>query len=136
MDAAEDAARVALEQTRAQQPDHEAFDHDRAHDLLARGAERPQHPELARALRDGDREGVEDEEAADQQGDPTEHEKDDSEEAELVLDVLRLPRRGLRAGLHDDPRRQHSVEAAARPDGVTAAPPIRPTPTSPSVSPA
>ena len=55
----------------------------------ARGAERAQQRELLRALRDGDREGVEDQEAADQQRDAGEHEQRDADEAERVREVLR-----------------------------------------------
>ena len=57
---------------RGQQPDHQALDHDRAHDLLARGPERAQRRELARALGDRDRERVEDHERADEQRDRAE----------------------------------------------------------------
>ena len=49
--------------TEATQADHEALETHRAHDLLARGAERPQRRELPRALGDRDRQGVEDHEA-------------------------------------------------------------------------
>ena len=55
--------------TEATQADHQAFEAHRAHDLLARGAERPQRRELPRALGDRDRQGVEDHEAADEQRD-------------------------------------------------------------------
>ena len=48
----------------------------RALDLLARGAERPQRGELARALRDGDRQRVEDDERAHEQRDAAEAEQD------------------------------------------------------------
>ena len=48
---------------RRDQADGEAFEDDRAHDLLARGAERPQRGELACALGDRDRQRVEDHEA-------------------------------------------------------------------------
>ena len=70
-------------------------------DLAARGAQRAQQAELADALRDGDRERVEDQEAADQQRHAAEHEQDHAEEAEVVLDVLRLARGGLLPGLDD-----------------------------------
>ncbi len=55
--------------------EHEALGDDRAQDLAARGAERPQERELARALGDGDREGVEDDERADEERDAGEHEQ-------------------------------------------------------------
>ena len=61
---------------RRQQADHQALGDDRAHDLLARGAERPQRRELARALGDRDRQGVEDHERADEQCDAAEAEQE------------------------------------------------------------
>ena len=41
---------------RGEQPDDERLEDHRAEDLPPRGADRPQRRELARALRDGDRE--------------------------------------------------------------------------------
>ena len=58
------------------QPDHEAFEPDRAHDLLARGAERPQCRELTCALSDRDRQRVEDHERTDEQRDGSEAEQE------------------------------------------------------------
>ena len=55
-----------------------------AQHLAARGAERAQQRELARALGDRDRERVEDQEAADQQRDAGEHEQRGADEAERV----------------------------------------------------
>ena len=54
----------------------------------------PSRPELARALGDRDREGVEDHEAANEQRDPGEREQRRAEELEARLDVL-----GLAGGL-------------------------------------
>ena len=59
--------------TDATTPTATASTHDRAHDLAAAGAERPQQRRLPRALRHEDREGVEDAERADQQRHAGEH---------------------------------------------------------------
>ena len=59
---------------RAEQTERERLQADAGQDLRARGAERPQHPELARALGDGDRERVEDLERAHEQRHSGEHE--------------------------------------------------------------
>ena len=72
---------------RREEADHERLDDDGVEHLAARRAERPQQRELARALRDRDREGVEDQEAADEHGDAGEHEQRDREEAERLADV-------------------------------------------------
>ena len=72
---------------RRQQPDDERLDRDRAGDLLAAGAERPEQRELARALRHDDRERVVDDERADEQRDEREHEQEGVEEAQALLDV-------------------------------------------------
>ena len=58
------------------EPDDEALEHDRAQDLPARGAERPQRRELARALGDRDRQRVEDHERAHEQRDQAEPEQE------------------------------------------------------------
>ena len=71
-------------------------------------------PELADALGDRDRERVEDQEAAHQQGHAAEHEQDHAEETELVLDVLRLARGGLLPRLDEQARRQHAVDAPSQ----------------------
>ncbi len=71
-------------------PIDERLDQHRAQHLPARGAEHAQQRELLRALRDGDRERVEDQEAADQQRDAGEHEQRRADEAERVGEVLRL----------------------------------------------
>ncbi len=80
------------EQEPPEQPEHrphgpqeEAFVDDRAHDLGARAAERAQQAELARALGDGDREGVEDDEGAHHQGHVGEHEQERAQEAEVAF---------------------------------------------------
>ena len=81
---------------RGEQAEHEALEHDRAHDLLARGAERPQRRELTRALGDGDRERVEDHERADQQRDAAEGQQEASGSSRSRAPSLRgLVERGL-----------------------------------------
>ena len=66
---------------RGEEPDREGLEHDGAEHLAPRGAERPQCRQLACALRDGDRKGVEDDEAADE-------ERDHAEADEEIADVL------------------------------------------------
>jgi hypothetical protein len=58
--------------------------------LRARRAERAQERELARALGDGDRERVEDQESADQEGDAGEDQQRGGQEAERLGEVGRL----------------------------------------------
>ena len=60
-----------------------------------RRPERPQHPDLARALEHGHVEGVEDQEAADEQGHRGEEVEDRVERLELGLDVVGLRLRRL-----------------------------------------
>ena len=90
---------------RGEQADHEAFETHRAHDLLARGAERPQRRELPRALGDRDRQGVEDHEAADQQRDAGEAEQHVADHRHPVVEVLRVGLGLRRAVLHLEVRR-------------------------------
>ena len=71
------------------QTDQERLEHDRAQDLAARRADRPQQRELPRPLRDGDRERVEDDERADEERDPGEGEQEDLDERD---EALRGPR--------------------------------------------
>ena len=66
----------------AEQTQHERLDSHGREDLPARGSERAQHPELTRALRHRDREGVEDLERAHEQRDPGEHEQRYAQEAQ------------------------------------------------------
>ena len=61
---------------RRDQADDGGFDQDASHDLAAARADRPQHRHLPHALGDGDREHVEDDERADEHGDPREHEQE------------------------------------------------------------
>ena len=58
--------------------------------LAARRAERPQRRELARPLRDRDRERVRDHERADEERDPAEREQEVLQEVEEALGVLRV----------------------------------------------
>ena len=73
---------------RADQPDRRRFEQHRGEDLPARGAERPQHAELRDPLGDRDREGVEDDEGADQHRDVAEDEQDRLQEAEVFADFF------------------------------------------------
>ena len=63
---------------RGEEADDERLEDHRAEDLPPRGADRPQRRELARALGDGDREGVEDDERADEERDAGEDERGSS----------------------------------------------------------
>ena len=78
--------------TEASRPTIEAFEHDRAHDLTPRGAERAQRRELARALGDGDRERVEDHERAHEQRDAAEAEQEVGDELQALVGVLGVGR--------------------------------------------
>ena len=73
---------------RAEHPKQQPFDDDRAHDLPAGGAERPQQTELPRALGDGDREGVEDDERPDDDRHVGEDQEEGPQEAELFFEFL------------------------------------------------
>ena len=91
-----------------EEPDHERLEQHGAEHLTPRGAERPERRELARPLRDGDRERVEDDERADEQRDPGEREQEVAEErrelADLVLGVLRLLHARLHLGVGGEER--------------------------------
>ena len=83
-------ARRAARATDATTPSSERLGADAGEDLAAGGAERAQQRELAAALRDGDREGVEDDERADEQRGAREGEQHRREErADAVVDLLR-----------------------------------------------
>ena len=108
-----------------------ALEHDRAEHLAARGAERPQRRELLRSLRDRDRERVEDDEGADEQGDSAEGEQEVANERDELAHALSVLGGLLGAGLHHGRLRQHPLDrveqlrlpdAVARPhgDGVEA----------------
>ena len=83
--------------------DQQRLEDDRGEDLAARGAERAQQPELAHPLGDGDREGVEDQEGADEQRHAGEDQQRHLQEAEVVADLARLAVGVLLSGL--DPGR-------------------------------
>ena len=99
----------------------EAFEDDRAHDLPARGAERAQQAELARALGDGDREGVEDDERPDDQRDVGEDEQEGAQEAQVAFQFGGLRRRllrrpcALRRARQRPPARGRAARPASRP---------------------
>ena len=73
---------------------------DRAEHLAPRRADRPQRRELARPLRDGDREGVEDDERADEERDAGEGEQEVAEDRRELAHLVRLLLR-LRGRAHD-----------------------------------
>ena len=80
--------------TEASRPITRPSSDDRAHDLLARGAERSQRGELAGPLGDRDRQGVEDHERTDEQRDAGEAEQELADHAHSLVElrgiVLRL----------------------------------------------
>ena len=81
----------------ATSPIDESLDRDGDHDLLTRGAERPERRELARPLRDRDRERVGDHEGSDEERDPTEDEQERAQERDERVGIrgvflrLRIP---------------------------------------------
>ena len=91
------SSRPSVEPDHAEQ--HALAEHAGEH-LPARGADRPQQAELTRALRDGDRERVEDDERADEQRDEPEDQQEGLQEAEVARDLLGLRPRLVRAGAH------------------------------------
>ena len=85
---------------RREDADHQCLADHVAHHLAARGAERPDHPELAGALGDGDPEGVEDDEGADEERQHAERRQHRRQEAvDVARDLVRLVLRVLLAGL-------------------------------------
>ena len=74
---------------RRDEPDDEGLEHDRPQDLLPRASDRSDRGELAHALRDGDREDVEDDERADEQRHACEREQEVADELREG-DVLRV----------------------------------------------
>ena len=77
----------------------------------ARRAERAQQAELARALGDGDREGVEDDERADDQRYVGEDQQEGAQEAELFFEFGGLVGGFLCAGAHRQRRGQRGADA-------------------------
>jgi hypothetical protein len=98
----------------ADDAEQQPFADDRLHDLPPGGAHRTQQPELSRALRDGDRERVEDDERADHQRDVGEHEQERAQEAQVAFEVGGVLRGLLFAGAHVDAARKHSADAPAQ----------------------
>ena len=76
--------------TRGERPDDERLDDDRAEHLAPRRAERAQRRELARPLRDRDRERVRDHEAADEERDAAEREQELLQERDERVRVRRV----------------------------------------------
>ena len=82
-----------------------------AEHLAARGAEGAHQRELARALRDRDREGVEDDEGADEQRRAGEgQQRRGQEAADLRVDLCRVVGGGLRAGLDLEVLAEHVAQ--------------------------
>ena len=75
---------------RGEQPDDERLEDHGPEHLPARRADRPQRGELPRPLGDGDREGVEDDERADEECDAGEREQEVAEELRELAHVVRL----------------------------------------------
>ena len=84
----------------ASEPDDERLEDHRAEDLAPRRADRPQRCELARTLRDRDREGVEDDERADEEGDAGKGEQEVAEELRELVHLVDLLL-GFRRRAHD-----------------------------------
>ncbi len=92
----EDDAQPEADERRGK-PDHERFEDHGSENLASRRSDRPQRRELACALRDGDRERVEDDERAHEERDEAEREEEVPEDrcelAHLVRLLLGLGRR-------------------------------------------
>ncbi len=69
---------------------HERLDDDGEAHLPPRCAERPERRELTRALRDRDREGVEDDEGADEERDHAKREQEVAQKRDELIGVLRV----------------------------------------------
>ncbi len=94
----------------ASEADDERLEDHRAEDLAARRADRPQRGELARSLRDGDRERVEDDERSDEEGDTGEDEEEVAEDRRELVHLVHLLL-GLRRRAHDLRRlREHGLD--------------------------
>ena len=93
--------------------DRQRLDHDRGEDLAPRGAERAQHAELGDPLGDRDREGVEDQEGADEDRDEGEDEQEDLQEAEVVADFFGAAVGVFLGRLDPDPGRHLRARSAA-----------------------
>ena len=72
--------------------DDQRFEHDRAEHLAARRAERSQRGELARPLRDGRRQRVEDDESADEEREAAEGEHELPDQRDVLVRALGLSR--------------------------------------------
>ncbi len=101
---------------RRERPHHQRLEHDRPHDLPAARAHRAQQPELTRALRDEDGEGVEDDERADDHADRGEAEQRVGEEAEELPHGAAGADRRLRGGEHLEPGTERAGQALLQHD--------------------
>ena len=114
-------ARAEADDRRAE-PEGERLDHHRAEHLAARGADHAQHRELARALGDGDRERVEDRERAHEDRHAAEHEQDDLDDPDELLQAVEreavMGGRGLHLGAVAELRRERRADVRARRAGA------------------
>ena len=85
---------------RREQADHQRLQDHGAQHLPARRADRSQRGELARPLRDRDRERVEDHEGADEQGDAGERQQEVPDDRRERRDLVRVLARLLGSGPH------------------------------------
>ena len=92
---------------RRKRADNQRLDDHGAEHLPARRPDCPQRRELARPLRDRDRERVRDHERADEERDPAEDEQDVPEDVQEGIRVRGVDLHLLRRGAHIDGRRQH-----------------------------
>ena len=99
---------------RGERADDERLDDDRAQHLAPAGAERAQRRELARALRDRDRQRVRDHEAADEERDPAEREQEAAQEGDEGVRVLRVLLRLLLTRPRLRVRREHRADLVER----------------------
>ncbi len=105
---------------RAAEAEQQALRDDASDQLAARRAERAQQAELARALRDRDRERVEDDERADEEGDVGEDQEERPDEAELAFEIRGLVRGLLGRGAGREAARQDRLHARAQRGGGDA----------------
>ena len=93
---------------------HAGLEQHRARHLAPAGADRAQQGELAAALGDEDREGVDDEEGAHRQGDAREHEEEGRDERQRLVDASGGAGGGVVTGRGLGVRRQHRGDGVAQ----------------------
>ena len=92
------------------QPDQRRLHEHGGQHLSTGGTQCAQEPVLADPLRDGDREGVEDDECSDDQRHGREHAEEDRQEAERVMDLVGRAVRVLLRSLDSERRRDHPLD--------------------------